>query len=62
MLSIFATFLGIDASLILLATVILAAIVTGLSVLIITFMAIAPHYSANWANEFGISDDESRTS
>lgn len=58
MVSTFATFLGIDANLIMLATVLLAAVVTTLAVILITFFALAPHLSSTWASQFGTTEDE----
>ena len=61
MMLTFATFLGIDANLILLATTLLATIVTTISVIAISFMALAPHLSSKWALQFGVQDDDART-
>ena len=47
------TFLGLDASIVLLATAILAAIGTFGSMLIILFLTFAPYVSERWDNELG---------
>lgn len=60
MSALLATFLGVDADLVMLATVLLAAVATTIGMLAVCFFAWAPYVSTSWAAQFGVGDIEQR--